>query len=37
MALVCPACGKPARVGYRFKDDGTKVRVSRGCGKDVDK
>jgi large subunit ribosomal protein L24 len=35
--LVCPACGKPARVGYRFTDDGTKVRVCRACGKDIDK
>jgi large subunit ribosomal protein L24 len=35
--LVCPACGKPARVGYRITDDGTKVRVCRSCGKDIDK
>jgi large subunit ribosomal protein L24 len=27
--------GKPARVGYRFEDDGTKVRVSRRSGKDI--
>lgn len=27
--------GKPARVGYRFEDDGTKVRVSRRTGKDI--
>jgi large subunit ribosomal protein L24 len=27
--------GKPTRVGYRFKDDGTKVRVSRRTGKDI--
>lgn len=37
--LVCPACGQPTRVGYRFLDDGTKVRVCRraNCGKDIDK
>src|SRR5712671_110808 len=35
--LVCPACGKPSRVGYRITDDGTKVRVCRACGKDIDK
>ncbi len=37
--LVCPACGQPTRVGYRFRDDGTKVRVCRraNCGKDIDK
>jgi large subunit ribosomal protein L24 len=34
--LVCPACGKPSRVGYRVNDDGNKVRVCRACGKDVD-
>jgi large subunit ribosomal protein L24 len=27
--------GKPTRVGYRFDDDGTKVRVSRRTGKDI--
>jgi len=37
--LVCPACGQSTRVGYRFTDDGTKVRVCRraSCGKDIDK
>ena len=34
--LVCPACGKPSRVGYRVNDDGNKVRVCRACGKDID-
>ena len=38
VALVCPACGKPSRVGYRINEkDGNKVRVCRNCGKDVDK
>ena len=27
--------GKPTRVGYRFDDDGTKVRISRRSGKDI--
>ena len=27
--------GKPTRIGYRFKEDGTKVRVSRRTGKDI--
>jgi large subunit ribosomal protein L24 len=35
--LVCPSCGKPARVGYRFADDGSKLRTCRSCGKDIDK
>jgi large subunit ribosomal protein L24 len=38
VALVCPACGKPSRVGYRINEkDGNKVRVCRNCGKDIDK
>jgi large subunit ribosomal protein L24 len=38
VGLVCPACGKPTRVGYRVKD-GRKVRVCHraDCGKDIDK
>ncbi|MFC7329375.1 50S ribosomal protein L24 [Marinactinospora rubrisoli] len=27
--------GKPTRVGYRFTEDGTKVRISRRTGKDI--
>ncbi|MDA8368830.1 MAG: 50S ribosomal protein L24 [Nocardiopsaceae bacterium] len=27
--------GKPVRVGYRFEEDGTKVRISRRTGKDI--
>ncbi|KUP95649.1 50S ribosomal protein L24 [Thermobifida cellulosilytica] len=27
--------GKPTRVGYRFKEDGTKVRISRRTGKEI--
>jgi large subunit ribosomal protein L24 len=29
------AGGKPTRVGYQIKDDGTKVRVSRRTGKEI--
>jgi large subunit ribosomal protein L24 len=36
VALVCPACGKPTRIGYRVTED-HKVRVCRKCGKDVDR
>jgi large subunit ribosomal protein L24 len=35
VALICDACGEASRVGYRFEDDGTKVRVCRKCGKDT--
>ncbi|NLF74954.1 MAG: 50S ribosomal protein L24 [Chloroflexi bacterium] len=34
--LVCPQCDKPTRVGFRIEEDGTKVRVCRKCGKDID-
>jgi large subunit ribosomal protein L24 len=27
--------GKPTRVGYRIKEDGTKVRISRRTGKEI--
>ncbi len=35
VALLCPACGKPTRVGYRRDPDGTKVRICKKCGKDI--
>ncbi|MBE5023460.1 50S ribosomal protein L24 [Olsenella sp. DSM 107455] len=30
--LVCPKCGKPARVGHDVNDKGDKVRVCKKCG-----
>jgi large subunit ribosomal protein L24 len=35
VAIVCGDCG-PTRVGYRFEEDGTKVRVCKKCRKDLD-
>ncbi|MER3452301.1 MAG: 50S ribosomal protein L24 [Acidimicrobiia bacterium] len=35
VALVCPSCHKPTRVGHRFDDRGRKVRVCRKCGGDI--
>ncbi len=35
VAVVCRSCDRPARVGYRFDPDGTKVRICRRCGKDL--
>ena len=35
VALVCRACGKTTRVGYRFDDQGRKVRICKKCGADV--
>lgn len=34
VAILCSKCG-PTRIGYRFEDDGTKVRVCRKCGGDL--
>ncbi len=34
--LLCNKCGKPARIGFRFLDDGSKVRVCRACGEVID-
>ena len=35
VAIVCDACGRPTRIGYRFEPDGTKVRICRSCGADL--
>ena len=35
VAIVCPSCSKPTRVGYRFEADGTKVRICRKCEGDL--
>ncbi len=37
VALVCPSCGKATRVGFRFLEDGTKVRYCKKCGEVIDK
>ena len=34
--LICSACQKPVRVRFRVRNDGTKVRVCRACGEDID-
>jgi large subunit ribosomal protein L24 len=34
--LICKACEKPVRVGFRVRDDGVKVRVCKKCGSDID-
>ena len=35
LALVCPKCDRPTRVGYRLLADGGKVRVCKKCGEQV--
>jgi large subunit ribosomal protein L24 len=29
--LLCPSCGKPARFGAKFLEDGSKARVCKAC------
>ena len=31
VALVCPSCDKPTRIGYRLEND-NKIRVCKKCG-----
>ena len=35
LALVCPHCGKPARVGYALDDKGVKTRICKKCKKRI--
>jgi large subunit ribosomal protein L24 len=35
VALVCPACGKPTRVGYKIDESGQKVRTCKKCGGEI--
>lgn len=37
VAVVCTNCKRGVRVGFRFLDDGVKVRVCRKCGEIVEK
>ncbi len=37
LMLLCPSCSQPTRVGRRRTDDGTRVRVCKKCGNDIDK
>ncbi|MGD0210492.1 MAG: 50S ribosomal protein L24 [Desulfomonilia bacterium] len=37
VAFVCPKCKKGVRIGYKGHEDGTKVRVCRSCGEELDK
>jgi large subunit ribosomal protein L24 len=31
VAVVCPKCGKPARIGYQIAKDGKKTRICKKC------
>jgi len=35
VAVVCPGCGEPSRVGIRYDEQGRKLRVCRKCGTDL--
>lgn len=35
--VVCPSCDKPTRVGFRFLDDGRKVRFCKKCDSNIDR
>jgi large subunit ribosomal protein L24 len=32
VGLVCKSCDKATRVGYKFEDNGEKVRFCKKCG-----
>lgn len=34
--LVCPNCAEPTRVGHK-REDGTRLRVCKRCGKQIEK
>ena len=34
--LVCQKCGKPSRAGHKVLENGSKVRVCKKCGEQID-
>jgi len=36
VAVVCPHCDRPSRMGYQIGEDGTKVRICRRCNEALD-
>lgn len=36
VALFCAKCNKGVRLGYKSHEDGTKVRVCKGCGEEIE-
>ena len=37
VVVVCPTCGKPARVGYKLLDNGKKERICKKCKESMDR
>ncbi len=33
--VICPKCGKPARVGYKKLENGEKVRICKKCNQEI--
>lgn len=36
VALVCNTCQKPVRAGYHVHEDGSKARVCKSCGEEIE-
>jgi large subunit ribosomal protein L24 len=36
VALFCTKCNKGIRVGYKMHDDGSKVRICKNCGEELE-
>ena len=36
LMLICPECAKTVRIGKKFLEDGTKVRVCKKCGATIE-
>jgi large subunit ribosomal protein L24 len=36
LAVVCPNCGRPARIGIHVHQDGKKVRYCKKCKEDIE-
>lgn len=34
--LLCGKCNRPARIGFRFLEDGKKVRICHSCGEVIE-
>jgi large subunit ribosomal protein L24 len=37
VALICPSCKKPTRVGYQILKTGEKIRICKKCQSQIDK
>ena len=35
VGIVCAACGRPSRIGYRVDEAGRKLRICKRCGSEL--